>query len=119
MTSTLRLVCQFSSVSRIARALRFAITTSRPPGGLGRPLDPRRDGVAVAYVDDRPRDVAAAAQLAVRPCYIAGVSRAEADDSPFVEEGVDDGAPNATRPTRHQNSLAGELKIHGAWPFVE
>ena len=82
--------------------------------GLGRPLDPRREGVAVAYVDDRPRDVAAAAQLVVRPCHIAGVSRAEADDNPFVEEGADDGAPDATRPSRHQNSLAGELKIHGA-----
>ena len=81
--------------------------------GLGRPLDPRREGVAVAYVDDRPRDVAAAAQVVVRRPHFGGVSRAEADDGPFVEEGADDGAPDAARPSRHQNSFAGELKIHG------
>ena len=82
--------------------------------GLGRRLDPRREGAAIAYVDDRPRDVAAAAQVVVRRHHFAGVSRAEADDGPFVEEGADDCAPDATRPSRHQNSFAGELKIHGS-----
>src|SRR5215217_5042421 len=119
MTSTLRLVCQFSAVSRDRESADVRHHDVEAAEGLGRPLDPRREGVAVAYVDDRPHDVAAAAQLVVRPFHIAGVSRAEADDSPFVEEGADDGAPDATRPSRHQNSLAGELKIHWCWPFVK
>src|SRR5215212_9398438 len=87
MTSTLRLVCQFSSVSGIARALTFATTTSRPAKASADLSTQRPEGVAVGHVDDRPRDGAAAAQLVVRPCHIAGVSRAEADDSPCVEEG--------------------------------
>ena len=101
-------------MSGTARALTLATTTSRPPKASADLSDPRREGVAVAHVDDRSRDVAAAAQVVVRRHHFAGVSRAEADDGPFVEEGADDGAPDATRPSRHQNSFAGELKIHGA-----
>jgi hypothetical protein len=81
---------------------------------FGRPLDPLRECVAVAHVDDRPCDVAAAAQVVVGRRYIVGISRTEANDGPFVEEGSDDGAPDAARPSRHENSFAGELKIHGA-----
>ena len=80
--------------------------------GLGRSLDPRCEGGAVTHVDDRAHDVAAAAQLVVRRHHFAGIPRAEADVGPFVEEGADDGAPDATRPSCHQNSFAGELKIH-------
>ena len=74
----------------------------------------RPEGIRVADVDDRPGDLTAATQVLLRRRHFVRVSRAEADDGPFVEEGADDGTPDATRASRHQNSFAGELKIHGA-----
>ena len=114
MRSTFILACQFSSGVRDRESADVGNDDVEAAEGLGGPLDPRGEGIGVTYVEDRPRDVAAAAQVVVRRHHLARVSRAEADDGPFVEEGPDDGAPDATRPSRHQNSFAGELKIHGA-----
>ena len=55
MRSTLRLACQFSSVSGMARALTLATTTSSPPNAVGGLLHPRGERVAVADVERRCR----------------------------------------------------------------
>ena len=46
--------------------------------GLGRPLDPRREGVAVAHVDDRPGDAAAVLQRS----FVAATSSASRAQKP-------------------------------------
>ena len=46
--------------------------------------------------------------------HLVGVARAEADDGPLVEEGLDDGAADATGAAGDEDAFAVELQIHGA-----
>ena len=113
MRSTLRLACQFSSVSGIARALTLATTTSSPPNALGGLLHPGGQRVAVADVDGAAGDAAAVRQRLLGRRDLVGVAGAEADDGALVEEGLDDGAADAAGAAGDEDAGAGELQIHG------
>ena len=79
----------------------------------GRLLHPRRERRRVADVDRRPGHGAAPAECLLGGRDLLGVAGTEPDLRPLVEEGLDDGAADATGAAGDQDAGAAELQVHG------
>ena len=114
MRSTLRLACQFSSVSGMARALTLATTTSSPPNAVGGLAPPTRRGHR-----RRPRRAALPVTLprSCRACWVAATSSALRAQKPTVAPSSRKAStmarPMPRVPPVTRTRRAVELQIHG------
>ena len=114
MRSTLRLACQFSSVSGMASALTLATTTSSPPNAAADSSTQAARASASPTSSAVPVTLPRSCQGLLGRGDLVGVARAEADGGALVEEGLDDGAADAAAAAGDEDAGAVELQIHGA-----
>ena len=78
---------------------------------------PRRQRVAVTDVEHRARGGTALLHGLLRVGDLVGTAGAEADDGALVEKAGDDGTSDAAGSPGDEDTVAGELEVHGGLPF--